>query len=381
MKINARLYFKTIYYSFFKSHRTPGRLTPKRFFILCFIFIFYPFWHFSIRFAYFLDNLFYPEYQHQEVKQPIFIVGNFRSGTTLLHRLLAMDNQFTCLQSWEIYVAPSIVQRHIIGLLIRLNKLLGNPAQKIIRGVEKALSKYSYMHPTGVNQVEEDSQVLFHIWSTYNLLAFFPFPELVRNYIYYDDEIPQVTQSRDMGYYQEVIKRHLYSHQGKRYVSKNPTYSPKVKALHNRFPDAKFVNIVRNPLRVVPSTISMFENHWKTYGKPEKEYSLKDILIEHSRHWYLYPHQYLKNLPPEQYIMIRYRDLIRNPRDTIERIYNQFGLEITGDYSRSLEQEALKAKQFKSSHRYSLKKMGLNKRRLSRQFESARKLYGLKFNE
>lgn len=232
MKLNLHLYFRTLYHSFFKSKETPGRLTLKRFLILCLIFTLYPLWHLSIRIAYLLDNLFFPEHRHQEIRQPIFIIGNFRSGTTLLHRLLTINEENTCLTSWEIYIAPSIVQRKIIRWGMRVNRAVGNPAKAIIDWFERALSAYSHLHKTGLAEVEEDGQVLFHIWSTYDLLAFFPSPKLVRHYIYYDDQVSEDIKRQDMAYYHEVLKKHLYASEEKRYVSKNPSYSPKVRTLH-----------------------------------------------------------------------------------------------------------------------------------------------------
>lgn len=379
MKLNFRLFFKTMYRSFFDSDGTPGRLTPKRFFILLFIFLFYPLWHFSIRLAYGLDELFYPEHQNQNIEQPIFIVGNFRSGTTLLHRLLAKDDRFTGMKSWEIYVAPSIVQRRFIRWLMKINRYIGNPIRRIINAFEKALREYSYMHKTGLDAVEEDGQIFLHIWSSYNLFAFFPFPDLVRNYIYYDDEVSEQQKEIDMQYYQEVLKRHVYAYGGKRYIAKNPTYSPKVRTLHEKFPDAKFINLVRNPLRVIPSSVSMFSNHWKTYGDPEGEYPQPGpaTILEHARHWYIYPHQYLKNLPADQYKMVRYKDLVADPQGTVEDIYEQFGIEMTPEYHQILHQESEKAKRYKSSHQYSLEEMGLDQQEIAREFRQAVRDYDL----
>ena len=374
MTLNLRLYVKTIYYAFFKSKGTPGRLTPKRFLVLTIIFLIYPLWHFSIRLAYLLDNIFYPEYHQQEVKQPIFIVGNFRSGTTFLHRLLNKDNNATSMTSWEIYIAPSIVGRKLLHLAMKLNYAIGNPVHRILESFDCIMAEYSYMHKTGLNEAEEDGHVLFHIWSTYDLLAFFPFPKLVKKYIYYDEQVPVEDRERDMRYYQEVLKKHVFAHSGKRLISKNPSYSPKVRSLHQKFPDAKFINLVRNPLQVVPSSISLFSNHWKTYGEPEAKYSLQETVIEHSKYWYLYPHRYRKHLPPEQYIRIRYKDLVNNPKGTVERIYHQFGFEISPEFEQVLQSEAEKAKHFKSKHKYSLKAMGLNKRRILREFANINRI-------
>jgi hypothetical protein len=377
MKLNLKLYIKSLWVSLLKSKGTPGKLTPKRVFILLVIFFLYPIWYFSIRLAYGLDQLFYPGYRNQHIEQPIFIVGNFRSGTTLLHRLMAKDPQFTAMKTWEIFVAPSIIQRKFIRWLLGINDLVGNPIRKLISRFENALKKYSYMHKTGLNEIEEDSHVFLHIWSTYDLFAFFPFPELVQDFIYYDEDIPDEQKEQEMTYYQEVLQRHIYANNGRRYISKSPQYSPKVKTLHKKFPDAKFINLVRSPLRVIPSSVSMFSNHWQTYGEPLGDYPkpAPEVMQEQAKHWYLYPHQYLKKLPPEQYFVLRYKDLTSDPKSAIETIYQRFGIELSPEYQQILTFESEKAKQYKSHHKYQMEDMGLDQRKIKKDFSKAIKEY------
>jgi len=352
-------------------------MTLKRFFVLTFIFLLYPLWHFSIRLAYGLDKIFYPQLQEQNVKQPIFIVGNFRSGTTLLHRLMAKDSRFTGMKTWEIFLAPSILQRKFYRWILRINRFIGNPIKRIINSFENILKKYAYIHPSGLNKIEEDGHIFLHLFSTYNLFAFFPFPELIRNYIYYDEEVPESQKEVEMSYYQGILKRHMYSNQGKRYISKSPTYSAKVKTLHKQFPDAKFINLVRSPLRVIPSSVSMFSRHWKIYGEPEEDYpqTAPEVICEQAKFWYIYPHQYLKTLPSDQYVMVRYQDLTANPKATIENIYKKLGLEMTPKYRQVLSEESEKAKEYKSHHHYSLKKMGLNDKWLNEEFSQVIREY------
>jgi len=155
--------------------------------------------------------------------------------------------------------------------------------------------------------------------------------------------------------------------------------SPKVRTLHKKFPDAKFINLVRSPLRVIPSSISMFSNHWKTYGDPEEDYPqpAPAVMQEQAKHWYVYPHQYLKTLPADQYVMVRYQDLVADPQMIIEHIYQRFGIEMTEEYHKTLVSESEKAKQFKSKHAYSLKRMGLNGDDLEQEFDEALKEYAI----
>ena len=374
MRFNLKLFLKTIQYAFFKSEGTPARLSPKRFFLNIFIFLFWPLWQLGIRLAYFLDNLFFPQHLDQEVTEPVFIVGNFRSGTTFLHRLLTKDDSSTSFASWELYLAPSVVGRKFYNWLMKVNYAIGNPARWVIDIFNRIVEKEAYMHKIGLTEVEEDGQVLFQIWSSFDLLAFFPFPDLIRNYIYYDQQIPEDVKKRDMRYYSEIVKKHIFAHGGRRYISKNPSYSPKVKTLHQQFPDAKFINIVRNPLQVIPSSISLYSKHCHTYGDPESEYNLQETVIEYSKHWYLYPHQYLKNLPANQYIRVRYKDLVADPKKTIEEIYRRFDFDLSPEYAKTLQAEADKARSYKSKHHYSLRNMGLSKKRIQREFQFVTRL-------
>jgi hypothetical protein len=284
--------------------------------------------------------------------------------------LLTKDEKSTSFSSWEIYLAPSVVGRFFFRWLMKINYSIGNPAKRIIDIFNQIVEKESDMHAIGLNEAEEDGHVLFHIWSSFDILAFFPFPELIRDYIYYDDLIPEEEKERDMRYYSEIVRKHIYAHGGKRYISKNPSYSPKVRTLHQQYPDAKFINLVRNPLQVIPSSISLYSKHFHNYGDPETEFALQESIIEHSKHWYYYPHQYLKQLPPDQYVRVRYKDLVADPQKTIKHIYKQFDFEISPDYEQVLIAEAEKAKSYKSKHKYSLKKMGLNPRQIQSEFEA-----------
>ena len=112
----------------------------------------------------------------------------------------------------------------------------------------------------------------------------------------------------------------------------------------------------------------------QSVGTPESEFNLQETIIEHSKHWYLYPHQYLKGLPANQYIRVRYKDLVADPKRTIEDIYRKFGFRLSPEYARILQAESEKARSYKSNHRYSLREMGLSKQRIQREFQFTKRL-------
>ena len=357
MRFNFNLFFNYLYYSFFKSNKTPGRLSPKRLGVLAFIFLVFPVWHVYLKVGYLLDKLFFPTYQEQEVRAPIFIIGNYRSGTTFLHRLLLRDERLTCLKTWEMYFAPAVTYRKFFKVL---DPILGGPVRWIVERFNKDLAEHSAIHETGMEKEEEDSKVFFHLLSSYNMFALFPFPRFAKKYIYYDDRVSPEQKKNDMGYYRDVLRRHVFLSGGKQYLSKNPDFSPRVETLKEYFPDAKFINIVRTPAKVVPSTIKMWAHLWGLFGTPEETYPHKDVLIEHVKHWYKYPHQRLRSLPSDRYAVIEFSEFVSNPEKIIFQLYSQFGLEMTDKFASVLKEATGKSRHYKSTNPYSLSEMGLD---------------------
>ena len=88
----------------------------------------------------------------------------------------------------------------------------------------------------------------------------------------------------------------------------------------------------------------------------------------------MYPHQYLKKLPANQYLQVRYKDLVTDPKGTIEEIYRRFDFNLSPEYARILQREADKARSYKSKHNYSLRKMGLSRQSIQREFQFVNRL-------
>ncbi len=377
MPFNFRHALEYVYYSFFRAKSTPARLSGKRILFLSVIFLLYPLWQLYLRLGYYLDEILFPAYRQQTIDSPIFIVGNFRSGTTFLHHLLLRDRDATALKTWEIYFAPSILYRKVFRAFIKISRMIGSPVRWLVKEINKPIESYMYMHETGIDKIEEDSHIFYHVWSSYNLFALFPFPELAERYIYYDQKVSPEQKERDFGYYREILRRHVYLNGGKRYISKNPDFSPAVKTIQEFFPDAKFINIVRDPADVVPSTINMWATHWHTFGSPREAYPLKETLIEHAKHWYAYPHEQLRSLPDDRYVVIDFEDFVHNPKKVIEDVYERFGMRISPCYARILEEAIFHSRHYQSDHTYSLEDMGLDEALIHREFDPMVEGYAL----
>jgi len=375
MPFNFRLYLIDFYHSLFRSKGTPARLSGKRVFLLLFLFIFFPLWNIYIRIGYSLDKLFFPKYMENQSPDPIFIIGNYRSGSTFFHRLLLRDDQFTCLKAWEIYFAPALVHRSLIRSILKVSKYIGSPVQKAVASFDKMMNELYTMHKTGLYTYEQDSQLFYHTWSSYNVFAVAPFPEMAKRYIYYDQEVPRKERQKQFGYYREVLKRHMYLHQGQRYLAKNPDFSPAVETLLETFPNAKFINLVRPPEQMVPSSINLWAHNWRAYGTPEEEFPQIDVIKEHAKHWYRYPHQILSSLPSDRYQVMFFENLVGDPEAEISRIYNQMGLELSDDFQRILAEVTVESRNYTGHGDYSLERMGEDIESLKREFAPDLKAY------
>lgn len=356
---------KHVFYSFFKTKNTQFRISKRRALVLSIFIILFPLLLFFTRLCFILDDIFFPGYRRQEVGKPVFIIGNFRSGSTLMFRLLARDTRnFRAYKTWEIYTAPSICQKKLVRGLRMADDLLGGPLQHILYSWEKKNLKGVSIHKIGIHKYEEDVALLLHIWSGFFTWFLFPHLDGVPAYDRFDTRIPLPKRNRILGFYESCVKRQLYARGRDRiFLSKNPSFSPMVESLARKFPDARFIYLVRNPVRMVPSETSWFSFAWHYFTSPGEQFPNKDFTLDIMGHWYRYPVRWLeRNLPPERYMILRYEDIMPDITGTVRAIYNHFGISLNAEFKAILAAEEMKHRGFTSSHEYSLEDQGYDRR-------------------
>lgn len=63
-----------------------------------------------------LDYILFPKLWFVKVKEPVFIIGHARSGTTLAHRLMCGDERFSAFKYYELLL-PSLLQKKSVHLV------------------------------------------------------------------------------------------------------------------------------------------------------------------------------------------------------------------------------------------------------------------------
>jgi len=376
---NGMAFRRFLYNSFFHNRGTHFRLTAKRLGVLLTVLAIYLPAQLIIWAGLYLDELFFPRYHEIKIKEPVFIIGNPRSGTTFLQRLIARDtSQFLSMRTWEIFGSPSITTRRVIRRAVKIGRAVGVPITRRIRRMERLWKADDKIHRFKLRSPEEDEYLFIHNFSTLKIWSFAAMVDEAEPYIYYDEKIPGEDNIRIMDFYESCLQRHYFYHgqYQKHYLSKNPNFSPAIKSLLNKFPDAKFIYLIRNPLEAVPSHISLKEREWQMLGSPMYEYACKDFILESSEHWYNYSLEVLGNLPEEQVVIVKFEDLITDADRTVRRIYDRFGLSISLAFQEILEHETIRARNYQSKHKYSLAEMGIDLEQMKDRFGKVMQKFG-----
>ncbi|HEV8551550.1 MAG TPA: hypothetical protein VGQ57_21025, partial [Polyangiaceae bacterium] len=86
-----------------------------------------------------LDELLYPGFRRPRLPSPLFVLATPRSGTTYLHRLLALDEErFLSVKLYQT-IAPSIALERAIGWLGGLEGPLGRALRAAVAAVDRRM--------------------------------------------------------------------------------------------------------------------------------------------------------------------------------------------------------------------------------------------------
>lgn len=357
MRFHFKRLLRHVYITLFQSRQRGIRVTPNRLLLLAvLLFVLVPVLLIPALIGWWLDNLLFPRYRQVSVRQPVFIIGNMRSGSTFLHRLMAQDTcNFCYLQAWELGFAPTISQRALFHLAARIDAALGGWLARLIRHLDARVLGQITLHPTSLFQAEEDELLLLYVWSSTMSMGIFPFPDEVLSYVLPFDDLPEERQ-RVMPFYRGALQRHLSYHRAadRHILSKNPVFSSRVDALYETFPDARFIYLIRNPLDVAASMGRYGRSIWRNFQGDEQPFPYDDHIWAALKRWYGYTLDRLAQAPPESYIIVNYDELTRDPRQAITRIYQHFGLELSADFDRTLAEATRHAHAHESGHDHSL---------------------------
>jgi len=379
MYFNWRGFLRDSLHALFPGGHPHLRLTGHRARVLFMYFLCMAWMGGSGRLGLLVDRLLFPRSLKTPVREPVFIVGNFRSGSTLLHRLLASDPQFTAMKTWEIYFAPSVTMRKFWHGFWIVDGWFGSPIRRRIKKAEASTLGEVKMHRVLLGEPEEDEALLLYLWDSLFNWFFMPYDAKNNPYWRFDDALPAWRRRAAMRFYRSCIQRHLYAH-GSRpvtYISKNPSFSAKLESLLAEFPDARIIYLVRHPVDTLVSTIGWFSYTWNYFASPAEKYPFRPTIMELTRRWYLEPPRILARLPDSQYRIIRYEDLVTVPWKTVTELMHFFGFKPSLQTHKQLN-DLENGPPVDKSHSIELGHVGLDLPTVAEYYAEVYELYGYK---
>ena len=188
------------------------------------------------------DRQLYPNIARQEIREPLFIVGLPRSGTSLLHRLLSADPEHRCPLMWEVR-SPSPPTR-------------ADEKRRIQRATQSCnffnwlVPTFRYVHAIGAEVPQECVSLMTPTFLSDQFDAMYYVPSY-RAWFFRQDLRPAYE------YHRRFLQHLQFRRAARRWILKAPTHMFAMPALLSVYPDALFVQTHRTPVDSMASVSSL----------------------------------------------------------------------------------------------------------------------------
>ena len=244
---------------------------------------------------------------------PIFIIGHWRSGTSLLHELLCLDerhayaNTYACMNPSQFLIAERVMQD--------------------VRAAKSSVKRPMDNMTISLASPQEDEFALFALGAP-SPYAHWIFPADLESHPEYFDmnNLAPAERERWKSIFLDFFRKITLSKPG-RLVIKSPPHTFRVKLLREMFPDAVFIHIVRDPYVMFASTrhllTKMFDLYALTHYRTE---ATEDYIFRTGVNMERLLDAALPTLRPDRYCRIRYEDLIAAPIEQVAALYEKLSL-------------------------------------------------------
>ena len=247
----------------------------------------------------------------------VFVIGYWRSGTTLLHNYLCCDRRFGYPTTYACMNAQHFVLTQSQALKQR-SRSVKRPMDDVRVSLESPQEDEFGLLALGARSPYEGLMVPSRLGEALSLA-----------------DVQQLSDG-DKRRWQQIFLYFLrcvsLSAQGRPLILKSPTHGYRISTLRALMPDARFILIVRSPEMVFESAVRMWQSLCALYALealPEEDEFRRVVLADRPR-FEAKLAAGLQGVPEDRMAMVRYEELTRNPVPIIGQLYEQLQL---GDFS------------------------------------------------
>ena len=250
---------------------------------------------------------------------PVFIIGHWRTGSTFLHQLMSLDNNFS---------TPTVVKVSVPDSFLVSEKYFRKLMSKVISDTRPMDNV-----KLGPDEPQEDEYAIVKMVKDSALERIFfrrkksDFLHELR--LFMEEEKLSDKWKKEF----KTFAAKLVFDNNTSALFKNPFHSYRITELKKLFPNAKFIHIYRNPVSVIPSTVKM----WNIVG-PQNLLAgnWQDVSFDNAILFFNSLRNKIKqdqiSLNNEDFAEVRFESLENDPVASMKKLYADLGLQFSTNF-------------------------------------------------
>ena len=312
----------------------------------------------------------HPQVAQQRIVAPIIIVGLPRTGTSILHDLMAQDPSMRAPLSWEVERPVPAPRTETYRTDPRIAE-----AQAGFDLVDSIIPGFTAFHELGAQLAQEDVRMWTSEFRSMQLSLQFEVPEYNRWLLHDADMAPAYR-------WHHQFLQHLQSeHMADRWLLKSPAHLWQLDVLLAEYPDAIVIQNHRDPLKVIASISALGASLREMTTDSFDVRTLaaqygEDIMVGLDRAMAV---RRSGAFADGQVIDVRYQDFRTDLLGTVRSIYDRLGLELTDEAAARMQAhlDAHPGDAANSLKRYSFDQTGLDEGELRARAHDYQEHFGI----
>lgn len=300
----------------------------------------------------------HPEILDVEVRVAAEICGLPRTGSTLLHRLLASSPQLTSTLSWECSY-PIPFPGETSAATERKSR-----AKKLMEQFMAMSPDFGDLHTVVWDGPEEDVLLLDRSFTAMSWDSFYWVP----SYGIWLRSFDQSKAYSELRQWLQVLQWQDPARAGRRWVLKSPHHLTAADTVLDEFPDCKIVMTHRSPVSAVPSYASMVQAMTSQYSDAADPKQIGPYWNDRFREC-LANFAEVRARRPERFVDVHFKEMLTEPLLQAQRVLTELGLPVGPADSSAFEAYLEVNRQERhGSHSYTAQDYGLSPEQLERDF-------------
>ena len=291
-----------------------------------------------------------PSIADEPIRDPVFIIGMPRTGTTILHALLHLDRNHRAPLSWECLLPHPAPRPEDYRDNDRIDTIRAE-FERIFRLVPDFRKK----HYMAADSPQECIAITALNFTSFQFLAQAYLPEYHEWFVHADQEHNLVWHRRFLQFLQSGGVR------SPRWLLKTPVHLMRLRALFAVYPDATVIMTHRHPAEIVPSVTSLVSSMRSFYSDHE---DVQRTGREQLRIWADYIARFLDDRRAlgreEQIVDVLFDDFVGDQMAVVDSIYERLGWSLHAEDRARMEAFLRDEPRDKhGTHEYSLRRIGV----------------------